>query len=74
MAELRPQEGGSLKRPKILDYVGAGGMEEDDAREHAHDLVRHAREFSGRILEGEAPDPDAVRKHREARRRSRDAS
>lgn len=74
MAELRPQEGGSLKRPKVLDYVGAGGMEKDEARQLAHDVVRHVRELSGREFEGEAPDPDTVRERRESRRRSRDAS
>jgi hypothetical protein len=67
MAEPRPQDGGSLKRPKILDYIGAGHLDEEEAREHARELVRHAREEGARlVIEGDAPDPDVVRERREA--------
>jgi hypothetical protein len=74
MAERRSQERGVSRRPKILDYIGAGGHDEAQAREYAEGMVRHARaEASGRSVEGPAPDPDAVRARREARQHSRDA-
>jgi hypothetical protein len=71
MAQRRSQERGVSRRPKILDYIGAGGYEEPEARKYAEHMVRHARaEASGRSTEGPAPDPDAVRKRREARQHS----
>jgi hypothetical protein len=71
MAEPRPRERGISRRPRILDYIGAGGIEEAQAREYAEHMVRHARaEASGRGVEGLAPDPDAVRERREARQHS----
>lgn len=74
MAGSRPRERGVSKRPKILDYIGAGGVEESEAREYARDVVRHAREGTdGRAVEGPAPDPDAVRERREARQHSHEA-
>lgn len=74
MAESRPRERGVSKRPKILDYIGAGGMEESEAREFARHMVRHARdETDGRSVEGPAPEPDAVRERREARQHSQEA-
>ena len=74
MADRSPHEKGVSSRPKILDYLGAGGHDEETAREHAADLVRYARGSSGRLTEGPAPDPDAVRERREARQHSRDTS
>ncbi len=53
-------------RPKILEYLGAGGMPEDDARELAAELVRHARSEGSRFVEGAAPDPGEVRERPEA--------
>jgi len=75
MAERRPQERGVSRRPKILDYIGAGGHDEAQAREYAEHMVRHARaEAKGRSVEGPAPDPDTVRERREARQHSPGAS
>jgi hypothetical protein len=62
---------GPRKRPKLLDFIGAGGMKEADARLFASNVVRHARNLAGREVEGPAPEPAAVRKRREALRRSR---
>lgn len=69
MAEARRQNRGFLRRPKILDYLGAGGMDEPEAREYAREMVRYTREMTDPQLEGPAPDPDAVREHREALQR-----
>lgn len=66
MAEIRRQNKGFLRRPRILDYVGAGGVEEPEAQETAKELVRSARSNSTRYTEGVAPDPDAVSERREA--------
>lgn len=75
MAERRSQQRGFSRRPKILDYIGAGGHEESQAREYAEGVVRHARaEANGRSAEGPAPDPDAVRERREARQHSPETS
>ncbi len=71
MAEHGPQERGISKRPKLLDYIGAGGMKEAGASLFASNVVRHARSLAGREVEGPAPDPAAVRERREALRRSR---
>jgi hypothetical protein len=70
---------GFRRRPKMLDYLGTGGMEESEAREHAEGLVRRARHErhaggAGREVEGEAPDPGAVRERREARQRAQQRS
>ena len=73
MADRRSQDRDPLRRPKVLDYIGAGGMVEEEARETARELVRNARAAAGRHLEGPAPDPDAVRKRREALQHNRDA-
>ncbi len=74
MAERRSQERGVSRRPKILDYIGAGGHEESEARVYADGMVRHARaEASGRSAEGSAPDPGTVRERREARQHSSEA-
>lgn len=74
MAGRKPQKKGVSRRPRILDYIGAGGKEESEAREYARQMVRHARETAGRQVEGPAPEPDAVRERREAHRHSRDVS
>jgi hypothetical protein len=74
MAEPGPQERGVSRRPRILDYIGAGGIEESEAREYAQNMVRFARETAGRRTEGPPPDPDAVRARRTARRHTRDIS
>ncbi len=74
MAGRRSQEKGVSRRPKILDYIGAVGKEESEAREYARQMVRHAREAAGRQVEEPAPDPDTVRERREAHRHSRDVS
>lgn len=66
MTEARRQDRGFSRRPKILDYLGAGGLHEDEAREQAAFLVRSARSEAGRQVEAPAPDPDAVRERREA--------
>lgn len=66
MAEAKRRDRGFLRRPRILDYLGAGGTEEAKARQTAETLVQRAREESGRRVEGPAPDPDAVRERREA--------
>ncbi len=71
MADHGPQERGISKRPKLLDYIGAGGMEEKEAGMFASNVVRHARSLAGREVEGPAPDPAAVRQRREALRRRR---
>ena len=67
MADFREQDRGFRRRPKILEYLGAGGMPEEEARELAEDLVRRARAETGRFTEGPAPSPDEVREHREVR-------
>lgn len=64
MSEARRQDRGFSRRPKILDYIGTGGLHEDDARQAAVDLVRAVREESGREVEAPAPDPEAVRERR----------
>jgi hypothetical protein len=71
MAERRPQERGVSRRPKILDYIGAGGMDEEQARHHAYEVVRRAREEGSRMPEGPAPSPDEVRERREVQQQSR---
>jgi hypothetical protein len=73
MADGRPQQKGFSWRPKVLDYLGAGGMDEESARSMAGELVRHARSESSRMPEGPAPSPDAVRERREAQQHSRHA-
>ena len=74
MADRSPHEKGVSRRPKVLDYLGAGERDEEMARSHAEEFVRSARGSSGRLIEGPAPDPDAVRERREARQHSRDTS
>ena len=71
MADRIPQEKGFKKRPKVLDYLGVGGMDEEDARAVAEELVRSARSERSRMPEGPAPSPDVVRERREARQHSR---
>lgn len=74
MAEPRDtQERGFKRRPRILDYLGAGNMEESEARDLACQLTRRARQESSRHVEGSAPDPDEVRERRESRQRSHNA-
>lgn len=53
-------------RPKILDLLGAGGLDEEEARVYAREVVRIVRGGS-RAPEAPAPDPEAVRERREAR-------
>ena len=73
MAEAREHERGFSRRPKILDLVGTGGMDESEARSFAYQLVRRARaESGGRTPEGPAPNSDIVRERREVRRHSHD--
>lgn len=62
---------GFRRRPTLLGYIGAGGLEEDEAQEKARELVRRAREESAHYPEGPAPDPDQVRERREAHHRAR---
>lgn len=71
MADHEPQERGVSKRPKLLDYIGAGGMKETEAQLFASNVVRHARSLAGREVEGPAPDPAAVHERREVLRRRR---
>ncbi len=66
MAEFGQQAKGFSSRPKILEYLGAGGMPEDEARELAGDLVRYARSEGPRFVEGAAPTPGDVRERQEA--------
>lgn len=66
MAETRLQDRGLPRRPKILDYLGAGGMVDSEAREYAQEMVRYTRQMTEPQLEGPAPDPKTVREHREA--------
>jgi hypothetical protein len=74
MTERRPQDQrGFLRRPRLLDILGAGGMEEEQAHQIAHDFVRRARAESGRLVEGPAPDPADVHERRESVQHSRDA-
>jgi hypothetical protein len=70
MAEFGQQAKGFGSRPKILEYLGTGGMAEADARELAEALVRRARSEAGRLTEGEAPPPNEVRERREAHQHS----
>ena len=65
MEEIRRQDRSLPKRPKILDYLGAGGIDESEAREYAQEMVRYTRQMTGPQLEGPAPDPKTVRVHRE---------
>ena len=58
---------GISRRPKILDLLGAGPMSEGEARDIAEGVVRTNRSGTSRIIEGPAPEPDEVRKRREAR-------
>ena len=74
MADRGPREKGVSRRPKIIDYIGTGGHDEETARGYAEEVVRYARGSSGRLTEGPDPDPDAVRERREARQHSRDTS
>ncbi len=60
------EERGFSGRPKILDLLGAGGLDEEQAREYALEVVRIARRGS-RAPEAPAPSPEAVRERREAR-------
>ncbi|MBA3704128.1 MAG: hypothetical protein M3514_03820 [Actinomycetota bacterium] len=69
MAE-RASDKGFSKRPEILDLLGAGGMNEGEAREFSYEVVRNLRGLSYHHPEGQAPDPDEVRKHREAHQHS----
>lgn len=71
MTDHRSQERGIGSRPKLLDYIGAGGMEEDDEKLFASNVVRHARSLAGREVEGPAPGPAAVRERRAAKQRAR---
>jgi hypothetical protein len=71
MAQPGSGERGISKRPKLLDYIGRGGMSENEARLFASNVVRHARNLAGREVEGPAPGPAAVRSRREALQRSR---
>ena len=73
MAEFGQQAKGFGSRPKILEYLGAGGMPEGDARELAEELVHHARSEGPRFLEGAAPTPDEVRERQEAHHHHNDA-
>ncbi len=70
MAERRTRGTGFSGRPKILDYLGAGGLDENQAREFAHDVVRELRGLGYHPPEAPAPDPDAVRERREAHQHS----
>lgn len=66
MTEFEQQDRGFRKRPEILDYLGADGMDEYEARELAHRLIRRAREEEGRAIEGVAPAHERVRRRRES--------
>jgi hypothetical protein len=68
MAEAKRQDRGFPRRPRILDYLGAGGMDESEARKYAQEMVRYTREMTEPQLEGPAPDPDTVREHSETLR------
>lgn len=48
---------GFRRRPKILDYLGAGHLPEDDARALAEGLVRDVRERAARFTEDPARTP-----------------
>lgn len=68
MAQTSRQDRSLSRRPKILDYLGAGSMDESEAREYAQEMVRYTRQMTEPQLEGPAPDPNIVREHREALR------
>jgi hypothetical protein len=70
MAQRSPQEQGFSRRPRILDYIGAGASSEDEARDFARDVVRGARSEGFHYPEAPAPDPEAVRRRREAHQHS----
>ena len=67
MREPTPESKGFRGRPLILDYVGAGGLEEDEAQEEAREIVRRVRENSHPFTEVPAPDPHEVRERRRRR-------
>lgn len=73
MAEKR-QYREFFRRPRILDYIGSGGMDEHEARQAAEGLIRRARAESGRYIEGPAPEPEIVRERREALRHGQEPS
>jgi excisionase family DNA binding protein len=53
----------------LLELIGSGGMEEDEATRRAEALVRRAREELGAPRpEGPAPSPAEVAKRRQQRR------
>jgi hypothetical protein len=66
MAETRQRDRDFPRRPRILDYVGLGRVQEDEARSAAENLVRRVRSESMRRVEGTAPDPASVRERHEA--------
>lgn len=64
----QPEESrGISRRPRILDFLGAGSVPEEEAQANAEGVVRFARGQASRTIEGPAPDPDEVRERREAR-------
>ncbi len=64
MSERRTEGTGFIGRPKILDHLGAGGLDEDQAREFAYEVVRGLRGQGYHSPEAPATDPDAVRERR----------
>ncbi len=71
MEAKRPDKG-FYKRPRLLDHIGSGWAEEEEARSAAETLVRRTRSRSIRRVEGQAPEPDSVRERREVLRRPDD--
>jgi hypothetical protein len=69
MAEHTPRERGIGRRPRILDYLGAGYLSEEEAEALAYETVRELRNLSYHHPEGPAPDPGEVRSQRESRQR-----
>jgi hypothetical protein len=67
MAEHIPRERGIKRRPAIVDFLGAGGMSDEEAQVFAESVVRELRSLSYHHPEGSAPTPDEVRAGRKAR-------
>ena len=65
-------EEGDPRRPLLFSYVGAGGLDEEDAAKLAWDVVHDSRvpgEEVDKITRWPAPSPEEVRGRREARKR-----
>ena len=57
--------------PRIPDYLGVGGLEEDEIFDLIAEIEKEAGYPQAREIEGEAPTPDEVRARREELSRDR---